>query len=331
MSFSDIWLSLEREPGPLHGGYLKRRLLPESSAEIFLAVGKPANQRMLLVVVDLVDPPQFAGLPKSKGISVEMPETAGSQLRSLEVKLTDRRFEDVFDALIQDIVNSVPIHAVAPDAAMAVVTRLARWQRFLQTSLEGLSETDQRGLFAELWFLRSHLIGMIGLKGAIGAWKGPDAANQDFQIGSIAIEVKESATKQLQELRIASERQLDTTGISHLFLFHLSLDWRPGAGRTLPDLIDELRGILGEDNARNLFEDSLFKSGYLDSHRPLYAQVGYAVREENAFQVRDDFPRIVESDLRPGVGNVRYSIGVSDCKRFAVSIDDMRSSLAGQI
>lgn len=284
---------------------------------------------MLLVVVDLPVTLKLARLPKSKGISVEIFETAESQSRSLEVKLTDRRFEDVFDALIQDVVHSVPAHADAPEAATAVVARLARWQRFLQTSLEGLSDTDQRGLFAELWFLRMHLIGMIGVSAAIASWRGPDGANQDFQIGLTAIEVKESAAKQLQELRIASERQLDTIGIGNLFVFHLSLDWRPGGGRTLPDLIDELRDLVQADDSRNIFEDLLFKAGYLDSHRPRYQQAGYAVREENAFLVSEEFPRIVESDLRPGVGNVRYSIGVSDCKRFTVRIADIRSALPG--
>ena len=124
---------------------------------------------------------------------------------------------------------------------------------------------------------------------------------------------------QPQRLTINSERQLDRAGLQVLFLFHISLDVRAGAGESLPDVVERVRVSLhAEPGARDLFEDRLVQAGYLGTHAPRYADVGYVVRDVHLFRVTEHFPRIVEADLRAGVGDVRYSIGVSDCMPFLV-------------
>ncbi len=49
-----------------------------------------------------------------------------------------------------------------------------------------------------------------------GAWRGPEPAHQDFQFTSGAVEVKATAAKQPQSVRITSERQLDDNGSMNL-------------------------------------------------------------------------------------------------------------------
>ena len=159
----------------------------------------------------------------------------------------------------------------------------------------GLTPERQRGLYAELWLLRDHLLDAVGAVAAVQAWTGPARASHDFQFGSCALEVKGTAAKQHQMLRIVSERQLDVTGVETLFLFHLSLDTHRDAGQPLPALVDEVREACTARMSRRPFEDRLFEAGYLDAHRHLYENPGYTVRESNFFRVAEGFPRIVEA------------------------------------
>lgn len=118
-------------------------------------------------------------------------------------------------------------------------------------------------------------------------------------------------------MRITSERQLDTTALTHLALFHLSLDARDGAGQTLPDLVAETRKVLQDPTSADIFEDRLFTAGYLDAQGVQY-RTGYTVREAAIFLVGEGFPRLVEADCPAGVGDVAYSVAVSALTPFAV-------------
>lgn len=141
--------------------------------------------------------------------------------------------------------------------------------------------------------------------------------------------MKGTAAKQHQVLRVVSERQLDDTGVEKLFLFHLSLDTHLDAGQTLPVLIDEIREALRGTGAAPIFEERLFEAGYLDAHRHVYENPGYTMRESNFFLVANGFPRIVEADLRRGVGDVHYSVAVAECKHFLVDALDVADQVRG--
>jgi len=150
-------------------------------------------------------------------------------------------------------------------------------------------------------------------------WISPRGTQQDFQFSGCAVEVKTTSAKQHQKLAIASERQLDETGAGAIVLLHLSLDVRQGQGETLPAMIASVRSLVaGDAIARDELENLLFEVGYLDIHIARYENIGYTIREHNYFKVGADFPKIIESDLRNGVGDVRYTISVAECKRFSV-------------
>jgi len=250
---------------------------------------------------------------------------------TLQLALRERRFDNVFDALINDIIEVVD-HARSETAAVtAFVSRLRHWQRFLeQVEPDGLSREAQQGLYGELWFLRERLIPLTGPYPALLAWAGPGGAHQDFLLKSCAIEVKTTGTKEPQQLIIQSERQLDDRGLAALFLFHLSIDVRESVGESLIMIVDSLRQLLKADTAAlDLYEDRLLEVGFLQSQSPQYERTGYNVRKANLFQVRDAFPRIVAAELKPGVGSVRYSIAVSECRHFTADEDDFKSQLIG--
>jgi Putative PD-(D/E)XK family member, (DUF4420) len=333
VSFADIWADLERVGPPGEIGRIKRRVKPEARCDLFLAVAKPANLRMVLMPVAARSLEGIQELPVGRGVEARIarPGDNGADA-SVELVLTDPRAADIFTALAMDIADAV---APQPDEAAAVaamIGRLRRWQRFLEESGPGGLEPErQRGLYAELWLLRHHLLDALGPVPAVAGWTGPSHASHDFQLGGGAVEVKATAAKQPQVLRISSERQLDTTGVVALFLFHLSLDAHRDAGTPLPVAVDELRTLLTATAAEAAFEDKLFEAGYLDAHRQLYENPGYTVREANFFRVSEKFPRIVEADLIPGVGDVHYSVEVAECKHFAVATRSAVDELTGRL
>jgi hypothetical protein len=73
----------------------------------------------------------------------------------------------------------------------------------------------------------------------------------------------------------------------------------------------------------------LLRSGYNEIHRDLYLNEGYHVEEVNVFEVKEGFPRIVGSDLMPGVGGLKYTIDLSSIVDFKVEEDLLIENLKG--
>ena len=322
MDFEELWKTLEAET---HGvsltGIQMRRICPASGRDIYLGFKKPDDRRVFLLRVPQEHLPTAGVLASLRGVETfvaQLPTDAPAH-GSLGLVLRETRYADIFTALVNDLATHVAEQADDAGAVEAFSARLEKWRKFLESHSEGLSEEAQRGLYGELKFLRDQALPRCGVEGVF-AWTGILRTPQDFQFPDCAVEVKTSSAKQLQTLRIANERQLDDAHLETLFLYHLSLEPLRGTGETLPQIIAALRASLPDDSdARTKFEDALLEAGYLNTHAARYGAIGYGIREENLFQVREGFPRIVESDLRGGVGDVSYSISVAECRHFAVT------------
>ena len=151
----------------------------------------------------------------------------------LGVRLRDPACADVFTALAEDVAPRVAAAGGAKQAAAELLGRLRRWQQFLTASHDELSVEAQRGLWGELHVLRTHLLPALGAAATVEGWKASAAAHQDFQFAGGAVEVKTTAAKQPQSVRITSERQLDDTGVGALFLHVVVVDERevPAGGQ----------------------------------------------------------------------------------------------------
>ena len=327
---ADVWKDMEATRHPGSTGFLRRRIRPDSNRDIFLGLEKPADHRMLLLhltqaVADTVRAPAT-----TRNIELLIHRDVGDGEAVLELRLVDRAYQEIFSILADDLINVLVTARTEVSAVEAFIARFERWQQFFTRSgPAGLGEEAQRGLYGELWFIGNCLMETLDHLSAVSAWTGYGRTAQDFQLGDVAVEVKATTAKQPQHLSIASERQLDDTGVDALFLFHLSLDVRQGDDRTLPLLVDTLRAALGEHTvARGHFEESLLMAGFIDAHRARYDHTAYTVRQASVFHVRDDFPRLVESGLPGGVGNVRYSVAVSECSRFTVDTEFFVQALA---
>jgi len=326
------WEALEAEERP--HGTARLRLFPRSEHDIFLGVDQQTRQRLLLITVPTAAVAQLLRenpvLPQTKGLSLQI-VPAGGDRHDLQVVLTARERREVFNPLIADIAGAVAAERGPVAALRAAVGRFEHWRRLLQSIADtGLGAEARLGLFGELAVLRDHVVPAVGPAAAVSAWRGPAAADQDFQMAACAIEVKTGAGKNPRAVTIASERQLDGRSVKRLLLCHLSVEERHGgSGESLNEIIDSLLRGLGPGPA-GLLAALLVTAGYLSEHRHLYDEPRYTVLRTSFWDVAGEFPRIVESDLRPGVGGCSYRISLAGLGPYEVPADRAIGIIKGE-
>lgn len=296
---SEIWPILEKNSEG--GGDFGRRIFPESPANLWLiSSGHPRRRRLRVGGVGGIG---FEDLFMAGGIEVTISEGPNP---NLEVVLSDNSFSELFDVLVNDVAKAASKSQTADGVPVAVADRIRKWQMFLKSSRNGLSKEAQRGLYGELKVL-AELMKNMDPHSAIAGWIGPKMDSQDFSYEGRNIEVKTTAQKKPVSIEISSERQLDSSTIEQLHLCVLSLDVQVGYGTTLPELVNEIRTQADGAGQRLALEDLLLQAGYSDVHVDKYTS-GYTERDFSTYEIRENFPRIVEADCPDGVGNIRYEL-----------------------
>lgn len=242
--------------------------------------------------------------------------------KMLLIQLLAPAQRDTFSCLCESLINTVKDIDSEESMINSVVSQLDKWRNlFDKAGSDGLSPAEQQGLYGELGFLKKLISKKVfPANEALDYWVGVDAAQRDFMGDEWAVEVKTTATSNPQEVTINSERQLDETLFDVLFLYHCSVETTRRNGETLPDRIYKLRSLLeNEPLALSKFNEKLITAGYFDEDEALYSFRAYKLRDESIYRVEGDFPRIKESDLREGVGNLTYSVVLSACAAYRQS------------
>jgi hypothetical protein len=302
-------------------GITVRRFHASAPVDIFVGVENPGKTRLLFVEAsEAALAGSGATWPQSAGVVVAVESGAKQHTRArVAVRLTVPAYRDVFSVLVGDLLGSLESAQTESAAVRAFRERLERWQRLLaRHGPEGLSVPEQHGLYGELLFIRDFMLPAATPEAVLGAWTGPLAKDQDFQLSRCSVEVKVSSGNPHHQIHVSNVRQLDEAASASgaLFLFHAALEVRHQQGETLVALVDELRRAFGPLRFR--FDDLLQEAGYLDIHASAYLASGYAVKRHRFFAVSNGFPRIREAELRAGVGDVRYTVQLGACEAFAV-------------
>jgi hypothetical protein len=334
MVIEDIWHELEHEARvTTRKGIVRRRILQECPHDLFVAFQKVKDRRLFLMKVSSDNVLEGRTIPAVRGFTLDLqafPDVGPDEIL-LALSLTDPAYRDMFSLIVSDIIEHAAYIENETGCIQAFLDRIFRWQRFLEKRRpDVLGPEAQQGLYGELWFLREVALKELPYEDAIRSWTGPEHERHDFQFGNCCIEVKTTTSKQHQKLWIANERQLDDSNIQALYIVHLSLDTMQKLGETLPAMVKSIGEIICSSGASStLFEDRLFEAGYLTGHESAYSGTGYAKRNVNVFKVAEGFPRIIESDVPNGVGDISYSILVAECKHFEVKMHDLRKEVGG--
>lgn len=320
-----IWTGLESDTSN-HSGLLYKRYSADVKPDVFIALKSPEKLRCIAFRISIgfsFDENQWN---KLKDIKIEtLPDDRDKTNKFLLILLLNKQHKDIFSTLCEDLIFGVSEVSTEQTLFEKLLERLAKWQSlFEKVGKQGLSDEAQRGLYGEIYFLRFFLKNTSDKNYCLKSWLGPEKSIQDFQYSNWAVEVKTTHGNNHQKIHITSERQLDDSIIEKIFLFHLSLDIRVGNGESLNSIIDEVSEILKENTmTNNLFKLKLLESGYYEIHRPLYEERGYTIRQENLYRVSGNFPRITENQIPKGVGDVKYSIVLSESEEWRIGTETL--------
>lgn len=315
-----IWTQLE-EKSSVIPGLFKMRYSDTSDCDVFLGIKNPETHRMLIIRVPFNTGKEFNFKYDFRGLKFDKiydPDNSGFLL--LNLVLVDGQFEDIFDSLVADILAAIINESDNKKILKNYSNRLIKWQSlFERFKQQGLTQEEQIGLYGELYLMRKFLLTYSEFDNVIKSWVGPEKQFRDFQFGRWSVEVKTTHGKNHQKVQISNERQLDTANTDYLFLNHLSLVTLQQSGETLNQIIDSVYELLRTNlNAYNLFRNKLTDVGFFDPHRHYYSDIGYLIRQDIYYKVEHQFPRIEETDIRKGVGDVKYSIIVSLCNDYEI-------------
>lgn len=320
-----IWHSLESKNSE-HSGLLYKRYSARIKPDVFIAIKSPENLRCIAFSINKSFPFDQNHYHKLKDIKAEThPDERDKRKKFLLIVLLNKQHKDIFSTLCEDLIFGVSEVTTDQKLVEKLLERLAKWQSlFEKVGKQGLSDEGQRGLYGELYFLRFFLNNTNDKNYSIKSWLGPEKSIQDFQYSSWAVEVKTTHGNNHQKIHITSERQLDESIVENIFLYHLSLDVRTGSGETLNSIIKDIFELLYDNTlATNLFKLKLLESGYFENHILLYEDHGYAIRQENIYKVFGEFPRIIENQIPKGVGDVRYSIVLSESEEWRIDRENL--------
>ncbi|WP_354341202.1 PD-(D/E)XK motif protein [Pseudomonas sp. PvP046] len=239
---------------------------------------------------------------------------------SLFLMLEDIALLEIFSLLCSDLIESSRDIPNVEEALGFVLQRLASWRLLFERGDLGLlSESEIRGLCGELLYLHD-LTEIYGCSLSVASWVGPYLADQDFQMDTIAWEVK-TLRPGISDIFISSERQLDSSVREIVLVVYevANCSTMSVGAFTLNSLVKKLRAsIKASYDSRVMFDKALFRAGYIE--RSEYDEINLVVREVSSYSVGLGFPCITKAMLPNGISETRYKLDISLCETFKVSV-----------
>jgi hypothetical protein len=327
IDYHKIWESINNESRSTpHHPQIARRIPTNGLFNVFLATDFNKEIRLLYILLENDTTIIIDNLPSFRGLEISLYNTSIGGFVNKDFLLFKQSIpdtENIFESVISDICENV-VQLLNKNYFLVVITKvLNEWKLFFD-KLENdiMSVSKQEGLVGELYFLKDYLFNKYSFTESLSFWTGPERSNHDFQIFTNAIEVKTTSSKQHKKFIISSEKQLDNTGLKHLYLSLFSLNLHSNMhDKTLPVLIKKIYTLLQEDAfATFQFQIKLAKYGYNEALKDKYT-IGFSLFNVKFYEVREGFPRLLEGNLPDGVGDLKYSVVVSACTPFEIITD----------
>ena len=318
MKINQIWDELTNDTS-FAKGLLLRRYSGSVLPDVFVAIQQPEKQLCIASSISESIDFNISQFDNLQEIQIELiPDPNKQKKRILIFKLTNNQHRDIFSVLCEDLIANIATETNEKQLVKTLLNRFEKWKSlFTKIASEGLSPEEQRGLFGELYFIRKFMQRNQNYSALLNTWVGPANEVRDFQMGNWAMEIKTTHGNNHQKIQISSERQLDVTHLEKLYIYHVSLEKAQESGETLNQIVSSITNLLASDTiALNRFRSKLYEAGYFEQHLLLYDTIGYFIRQDTFYSVEAAFPRIQENELRSGVGDVKYSIILSQCDEF---------------
>lgn len=301
MSIEELW----RQLGATAVGSAQTRVDAAHPLDIYADMQPP--DRVGIVAVCGARPPEVRPM---RALSVEQGRRADGRW-TLKLSLLERQLMPVFAALCRDVIACSRFGVDEIRLGQVVVQRLVHWRSLLDRDAAGLSEATLRGLIGELLVLRDMLLPTLRPAEAVGAWRGPLGAPQDFVLpNGRRIEVK-TVGPHADQIRVNGLAQLDALGDPLTLVVVRGEGSPPDARRAVsaPALIVELRGLLtAEPEALAAFEAALSGLGWHE--HPSHDAVALRVVAVEDHEVGPGFPLLTRTTVPAGVLDADYAIAL---------------------
>lgn len=205
-----------------------------------------------------------------------------------------------------------------------ILRRLSRWQAFLRRRRSNLLSGEEiKGLIGELLFIEEAVSKAFGWHQAVSFWKGPEEASQDFMIHDTAVEVKCQTGGSKSIIPISSAEQLTPQALKgYLAVYTITTaSASDSTSFSLNELVDriQVRLELESPETQDRFDELLCLTGYVP--REEYDDTKFRKIDLVCYEIRNGFPRIIISEINPGIENISYSIKLEACRPYISNPD----------
>ncbi len=248
------------------------------------------------------------------GVRVDL-RTGDQGQHHLVLALERQVDRDLFEGLCRTLALALE-HATDSASSLAVsLAHIRRWKTFLVGRSQHLSAEDVRGLLAEMVFLSELIDWGMPSHVAVEAWRGPERSHQDFIFGNTAVEVKSLSGVERSSVRISSEDQLESLNDA-LFLrvYRLTTLADAAGARSLNEMVTAVQSRIAEADAIEAFDRKLVAHGY--APLPEYDEPRFVLSDVRSYRVKDDFPRLMRSQLPTGIAKVAYDIRLETIAQY---------------
>ncbi|RQV01358.1 PD-(D/E)XK motif protein [Burkholderia cenocepacia] len=312
-----LWRAIRQEEAEnriSEGEFRLVRIDPNHPFEVYAGVDATGSA-MLAVGVSWRPPAIDANTGALNYIRVL--RASGSWVMAL--RLSASGLEQVFGRLCQDLVDAA-MHVATETALVSLFReRLLLWKRLFRNGTSGLLQNFQvKGLIAELLALETFMVQHPeDLAMPLMSWIGPSGADQDFLFANRAVEIK-AVSPSAEKVSIASAEQLHAEVPLELHLYVLREGSPTESGAiSLPVLANRIEQRLAEHpDALNAYRSKLIEAGYVEHDH--YLGVSFTLMAISRYAVRDEFPRLIGSDVPSAIVDVTYSILLSSIVQFQI-------------
>lgn len=272
----------------------------------------PGNEETVLVGFKSIRMPAEAHMPRGKGFAVAAAQLAQKVNDFAWLSLTRQlaASPELFAMMAGDVIGILDTQSERSDAELLglFLARIKAWQDFMERSGTALLNAEAEvGLVGELIVLRSMLQSGVEADFVVKSWEGPLSGLHDFAIYQGAIEVKTTLASAGFPAVIFSLEQLDHTIKHPLFLAGVRIQ-QEQSGKTLPELVAELRDMLSQEPpARLNFQNHLVQAGYLDAFAESYGR-RFSHVSTRIMRIDEKSPVLTRYNVGPAIQKARYEL-----------------------